>query len=144
MRAFTLVLALAATAFAGVVPRSEEATAASSAADVAYTPPAPMGDLKGIDWNEFFECHCPKDNNGDLGVHINQGKWWYQCAYPGGACQWDDVRDIYAFEHYHIYSLCSHKARQAGEHKADQLPQVFDLHSQLAFPQVVVNKDLRG
>lgn len=34
-------------------------------------------------------CPCPKDNNGDKGVLINFFPG-YQCAYPGGACSWDD------------------------------------------------------
>ncbi|KAI0791238.1 hypothetical protein C8Q75DRAFT_66459 [Abortiporus biennis] len=34
-------------------------------------------------------CPCPKDNNGDTGVLINFFPG-YQCAYPNGACSWDD------------------------------------------------------
>lgn len=34
-------------------------------------------------------CPCPKDLNGDKGVLINFFPG-YQCAYPGGACSWDD------------------------------------------------------
>lgn len=34
-------------------------------------------------------CPCPKDNNGDSGVLINFFPG-YQCAYPDGACSWDD------------------------------------------------------
>ncbi|KAI0074904.1 hypothetical protein K474DRAFT_1647405 [Panus rudis PR-1116 ss-1] len=34
-------------------------------------------------------CPCPKDLNGDSGVLINFFPG-YQCAYPGGACSWDD------------------------------------------------------
>ncbi|KAI0781691.1 hypothetical protein BC629DRAFT_1289581 [Irpex lacteus] len=33
-------------------------------------------------------CSCPRDNNGDTGVLINQFTG-YQCAYAGGACTWD-------------------------------------------------------
>ena len=35
------------------------------------------------------DCECPIDNNGDSGVLINVFPG-YQCAYPNGACQWDD------------------------------------------------------
>jgi hypothetical protein len=35
-------------------------------------------------------CVCPLDNNSDTGVLINQFKG-YQCAYPHGACTWDNV-----------------------------------------------------
>ncbi|EMD36834.1 hypothetical protein CERSUDRAFT_114750 [Gelatoporia subvermispora B] len=35
------------------------------------------------------QCECPTDNNGDRGVMINFFPG-YQCAYPGGACTWDD------------------------------------------------------
>ncbi|KAJ3488588.1 hypothetical protein NLI96_g2714 [Meripilus lineatus] len=34
-------------------------------------------------------CPCPKDKFGDSGVLINFFPG-YQCAYPGGACSWDD------------------------------------------------------
>ncbi|KAH8105317.1 hypothetical protein BXZ70DRAFT_517995 [Cristinia sonorae] len=34
-------------------------------------------------------CPCPKDKNGDSGVLINFFPG-YQCAYPDGACSWDD------------------------------------------------------
>ena len=34
-------------------------------------------------------CPCPIDNNGDTGVLINFFPG-YQCAYPDGACSWDD------------------------------------------------------
>ncbi|KAH8105319.1 hypothetical protein BXZ70DRAFT_1004830 [Cristinia sonorae] len=34
-------------------------------------------------------CTCPNDNNGDVGVMINLFTG-YQCAYPNGACTWDD------------------------------------------------------
>jgi len=33
-------------------------------------------------------CSCPRDNNDDSGVLINQFTG-YQCAYAGGACTWD-------------------------------------------------------
>ena len=35
------------------------------------------------------DCECAPDNNGDGGVLINVYPG-YQCAYPGGACTWDD------------------------------------------------------
>lgn len=35
-------------------------------------------------------CSCPRDNNGDTGVLINQFTG-YQCAYAGGACTWNSV-----------------------------------------------------
>ena len=35
------------------------------------------------------DCECPTDNNGDSGVLINVYPG-YQCAYPNGACTWDD------------------------------------------------------
>ena len=34
-------------------------------------------------------CPCPTDNNGDSGVLINVFPG-YQCAYPNGACSWND------------------------------------------------------
>ena len=34
-------------------------------------------------------CPCPIDNNGDEGVLINVFPG-YQCAYPQGACSWND------------------------------------------------------
>ncbi|EPQ58039.1 hypothetical protein GLOTRDRAFT_35940 [Gloeophyllum trabeum ATCC 11539] len=42
-------------------------------------------------------CDCPADLNGDSGVLINQFEG-YQCAYPNGACTWDqngDLQNIY-------------------------------------------------
>ncbi|PSS08901.1 hypothetical protein PHLCEN_2v3391 [Hermanssonia centrifuga] len=35
------------------------------------------------------DCECPTDKNGDSGVLINVYPG-YQCAYPNGACTWDD------------------------------------------------------
>lgn len=35
------------------------------------------------------DCQCPLDLNNDEGVLINVYPG-YQCAYPNGACQWDD------------------------------------------------------
>ncbi|KAF7797008.1 hypothetical protein EIP86_008200 [Pleurotus ostreatoroseus] len=35
------------------------------------------------------DCECPTDNNGDSGVLINVYPG-FQCAYPNGACTWDD------------------------------------------------------
>ena len=35
------------------------------------------------------DCECPIDNNGDSGVLINVYPG-YQCAYPNGACTWED------------------------------------------------------
>ncbi|GJE90474.1 hypothetical protein PsYK624_066100 [Phanerochaete sordida] len=35
------------------------------------------------------DCQCPTDKNGDSGVLINVYPG-YQCAYPDGACTWDD------------------------------------------------------
>jgi hypothetical protein len=40
-------------------------------------------------------CACPLDNYLDTGVLINEFKG-YQCAYPGGACLWDNVRHCVA------------------------------------------------
>lgn len=42
-------------------------------------------------------CACPIDNNLDTGVLINQFKG-YQCAYPGGACTWDNVSPFLTHE----------------------------------------------
>ena len=40
------------------------------------------------------DCECPTDLNGDSGVLINVYPG-YQCAYPNGACTWDDkVSDV--------------------------------------------------
>ncbi|KAI0074266.1 hypothetical protein K474DRAFT_1665613 [Panus rudis PR-1116 ss-1] len=38
-------------------------------------------------------CVCPLDKNGDVGVMINFFTG-YQCAYPNGACTWDDNGDL--------------------------------------------------
>ena len=35
------------------------------------------------------DCECPIDLNGDSGVLINVYPG-YQCAYPNGACTWND------------------------------------------------------
>ena len=35
------------------------------------------------------DCECPTDLNGGSGVLINVYPG-YQCAYPNGACTWDD------------------------------------------------------
>lgn len=35
------------------------------------------------------DCECPTDLNGESGVLINVYPG-YQCAYPNGACTWDD------------------------------------------------------
>ena len=35
------------------------------------------------------DCECPTDLNGDPGVLINVYPG-YQCAYPNGACTWED------------------------------------------------------
>ena len=35
------------------------------------------------------DCECPLDNNGDSGVLINVYPG-FQCAFPSGACTWDD------------------------------------------------------
>ena len=35
------------------------------------------------------DCECPSDLNGDSGVLINVYPG-FQCAYPNGACTWDD------------------------------------------------------
>ncbi len=35
------------------------------------------------------DCECPADNNGDYGALINVYPG-FQCAYPNGACTWDD------------------------------------------------------
>ena len=44
------------------------------------------------------DCACPTDLNGSSGVLINVYPG-YQCAYPGGACTWDDkVRTIHSRE----------------------------------------------
>lgn len=41
-------------------------------------------------------CPCPIDKNGDEGVLINVFPG-YQCAYPQGACAWnDEVRPKYS------------------------------------------------
>ena len=46
------------------------------------------------------DCECPVDNNGDSGVLINVFPG-YQCAYPSGACTWDDKASPQTFD------LCS-------------------------------------
>lgn len=45
------------------------------------------------------DCECPTDLTGDsAGVLINVYPG-YQCAYPGGACTWDDkVRSLIMLE----------------------------------------------
>jgi hypothetical protein len=39
-------------------------------------------------------CGCPIDNNAHSGELINHFKC-YQCAYPSGACAWDNVGSFY-------------------------------------------------
>ncbi|KAF7790610.1 hypothetical protein EIP86_001566 [Pleurotus ostreatoroseus] len=39
------------------------------------------------------DCECPSDNNGDSGVLINVYPG-FQCAYPNGACTWDDQSGV--------------------------------------------------
>ena len=51
------------------------------------------------------DCECPIDNNGDSGVLINVYPG-YQCAYPNGACTWDDkVRSIPTFAHVSMWRI---------------------------------------
>ncbi|KAJ3539193.1 hypothetical protein NM688_g6403 [Phlebia brevispora] len=46
------------------------------------------------------DCDCPEDTFGDGGVLINV---WpgFQCAYPSGACTWDDTAShaMFGFNH---------------------------------------------
>lgn len=42
------------------------------------------------------DCECPSDLNSDSGVLINVFPG-FQCAYPGGACTWDDQVCVPAF-----------------------------------------------
>jgi hypothetical protein len=131
MRTYISLFAFAAIAFASAIRRdfdpSAVASASAAASSVAaaaaesYTPPPPMGDMSKLDWNKFFECRCPKDNTGDTGVHINQADWWYQCAYPNGACQWSVVSACVfvtnpvanmAFLHSHSSDICTTRNRR--------------------------------
>ena len=50
---------------------------------------APQGVLIGCYPGGAGGCPCPTDNNGDSGVLINVFPG-YQCAYPSGACAWND------------------------------------------------------
>jgi hypothetical protein len=43
------------------------------------------------------DCECPNDLHGDSGVLINVYPG-YQCAYPNGACTWDDK--VALFQNY--------------------------------------------
>ena len=70
------------------------------------------------------DCECPTDNNGDSGVLINVFPG-YQCAYPNGACTWDDKVSARTFELPSAFNAditlppidwCP------SEHRADQLP----------------------
>jgi len=50
---------------------------------------APLGVLIGCYPGGLAGCPCPIDKDGDSGVLINVFPG-YQCAYPSGACSWDD------------------------------------------------------
>ena len=67
------------------------------------------------------DCECPTDLTGDSnGVLINVYPG-YQCAYPGGACTWDDVsvlQPINRFSHANI--VCTE--RFTHQHPPGQLP----------------------
>jgi hypothetical protein len=61
---FAILLALAATTLAGVVPRQ-----------VIHQ----------------YHCGCPADLTGSSGHFIKMDYSSWQCAYPEGACTWDLV-----------------------------------------------------
>jgi hypothetical protein len=71
-------ISLAAGASAGIVPAFINTERGVLAA-------ASMSSMLGMD------CRCWPDNTGAAGTHIDQGAAWYECAYPAGACTWDDV-----------------------------------------------------
>lgn len=70
------------------------------------------------------DCECPSDLNGDSGVLINVYPG-YQCAYPNGACTWDDK--VYPFIDLTLPhdELTPYRCpdRRAAEHHADELPE---------------------
>lgn len=93
------ILAFATSALAATLPQTDVPTSLSLDVGVsgvangtvvdgfaALTLPRP---------EDLFECRCPHDRAGDIGVHINQAWNWYQCAYPNGACQWNIVSLIW-------------------------------------------------
>jgi hypothetical protein len=65
-------------------------------------------------------CACPVDNNLDTGLLINEFKG-YQCAYPGGACTWDNVSHPCARQGG-VYADAWVAERRAVEHPPDELP----------------------
>lgn len=90
-------------------------------------------------------CSCPTDLNGDSGVMINLYPG-YQCAYPGGACTWDDiVRGLFIPRILKFLSVnqmyadyLAHCSAQIGwstpEHAPDELPQDFCMRWPLHLP----------
>lgn len=69
------------------------------------------------------DCECPSDLNGDSGVLINVYPG-YQCAYPNGACTWDDkvCPSVYLLLPHDDLILYFCADRRAAEHHADELP----------------------
>ena len=79
--AFVAVLANTLFASAHVTPSRDVSTLTKR--------DAPQGVLIGCYPGGLAGCPCPIDNNGDTGVLINVFPG-YQCAYPAGACAWND------------------------------------------------------
>lgn len=86
---------MARFAFAGLIALASSALLASGA-DISSREDASLekrttqtAPLIGCYPGGAGGCPCPKDKNGDSGVLINFFPG-YQCAYPDGACSWDD------------------------------------------------------
>lgn len=81
-------------------------------------------------------CECPSDLNKDSGVLINVFPG-FQCAYPDGACTWEDVvrilRESRACACDTNISLLD---RRAAEQSSDQLPVYRDVqpHRRVQLP----------
>lgn len=75
------------------------------------------------------DCQCPTDNNGDSGVLINVYPG-YQCAYPNGACTWDDKVGCLILVVRSCFDrslLFNSTERCTPEYLPDQLPVYFSL-----------------
>jgi hypothetical protein len=78
---------------------------------VVPRPPTPV---------EMSQCLCPTDKFGDVGSHINEGNDWYQCAYPHGACTWNDV-STKTNQIYLVLNLC-HSMENCKTHSRRIVP----------------------
>ena len=73
------------------------------------------------------DCQCPSDLNGDSGVLINVYPG-YQCAYPNGACTWDDKVRVFVARLLLLVILFGYLLDWcSAKHLPDELSQQFCL-----------------